>query len=74
MTIYTYQAFVIALLLLCAGFIWGTFYVDAPYEIFAGAVVAVFGGYGYKRLKQKEEKYQNNKDADSTQEESIGHE
>ncbi len=70
MTIYTYQAFVIALLLLCAGFIWGTFYTDAPYEIFAGAVVAVFGGYGFKRLKQKESKY----NEQLPPEETIGHE
>ena len=57
MTIRTYQAFMITLCVLAGGFVWASFYTDAPYEMFASAVVAVFGGYGYKRLKQKETRY-----------------
>jgi len=59
MAIRTREAFVITLSVLTAGFIYSS-YRPAPYAEFAAAVVAVFGGYGYKRLMQRRGEYQPN--------------
>jgi 4-hydroxybenzoate polyprenyltransferase len=56
-TIRTRDAFVISLVVLTVGFIFSTF-KSGPYAEFAAAVVAVFSGYGYKRLKQRAAQYQ----------------
>jgi len=57
MTIKTWHAFLIVLGVLSAGFVWVTFYPDAPYSIFAPSVIAGAAGYGYKRLQQKKKEY-----------------
>jgi len=59
MAIRTREAFVITLSVLTAGFIYSS-YRPAPYAEFAAAIVAVFGGYGYKRLMQRRGEYQPN--------------
>lgn len=75
MTIRTYQAFLITLGALLAGFVWATFKPAAPYEAFSAAVSGVFLGYGYKRLKQKEAKYQPSGNGNGVGEEGqLGHE
>jgi len=58
MTIKTWHAFLIVLGVLSAGFVWVTFYPDAPYSIFAPSVIAIATGYGSKRLEQKKGKYE----------------
>ena len=40
---------------LVAGFIWATFFTDAPYTTFAGTLGLVFTAYAGKRLLQKKE-------------------
>lgn len=59
MTIRTKDAFVISLGALAAGFVFSAF-KSAPYAEFAVAVVALFGGYGYKRLMQRRGEYRPN--------------
>ena len=51
----TYQAFILCVAVLAAGFIWATFFTDAPYVTFAGTLGLVFGAYAGKRLLQKKE-------------------
>lgn len=41
------------LILLFVGFIWASFFKEAPYATFAGTAGLVFGGYAGKRLAQK---------------------
>ena len=40
---------------LTAGFIWASFFTDAPYVTFASTLGLVFTGYACKRLMQKKE-------------------
>ena len=62
MSIRTTHALIIGIVLLAGGYVWATFYPDAPYSIFAPALVGLFGGYTYKRLQQKKEVYQHGED------------
>jgi hypothetical protein len=50
-------AFVMTLCSLFAGFIWKTFMPNAPYEMFATTIGAVFGGYITKRVIAKQAKF-----------------
>ena len=49
----TYQAFILCVAVLTAGFIWASFFTEAPYITFASTLGLVFGGYASKRLIQK---------------------
>ncbi len=50
-------AFLITLKVLLVGFIWKTFLPNAPYEMFATTVGAVFGVYITKRVISKQAKF-----------------
>jgi ABC-type Mn2+/Zn2+ transport system permease subunit len=56
MTITTKNAFLISLGGVTAGFVFSAF-KGGPYAEYAAAVVALFGAYGYKRLQQRQAKY-----------------
>ena len=56
-TLKSWQAFFIAIGVLTAGFVWTTFFKEAPYGVFAPAVVGLAGGYWAKRTIQRSEKY-----------------
>ena len=56
--LYSSAAFVLYALMMTGGFVWATFKPVAPYEVFAWAFTAGFGGYLGKRLWQKGDKYQ----------------
>ena len=51
----TYQAFLLSVAVLVAGFVFATFFPTAPYATFAGTLGLVFVGYAGKRLMQKKE-------------------
>lgn len=53
MVITTSKALIMTLILLFVGFIWASFFKEAPYATFAGTAGLVFGGYAGKRLAQK---------------------
>jgi len=53
----TYQAFILCVAVLTAGFIWASFFTEAPYTTFAGTLGLVFGAYAGKRLLQKKEDF-----------------
>ena len=53
----THQAFRLCVAVLAAGFIWATFFTDAPYTTFASTLGLVFGAYTGKRLLQKMESF-----------------
>jgi len=53
----TYQAFLLTVAVLSAGFILAAFVPAAPYVTFAGTISLVFGGYTGKRLLQKKSEF-----------------
>ena len=53
----TYQAFLLSVAVLVAGFLFATFFHDAPYATFAGTLGLVFAAYSGKRLLQKKEEF-----------------
>lgn len=52
----SWSALALALVLLTAGYAWGTFF-PAPFDAYAAAIVAVTGAYFTKRLIQKSGRY-----------------
>ena len=50
---HTRYVVLIAILLITAGFIWGTFKTEAPYQTYVTAVVSLAGLYGAKRTYEK---------------------
>lgn len=52
MVIRTSVAFVISIIVLLFGFIWGTFF-DAPYEYLVMGISGLFGVNSFKRHKDK---------------------
>lgn len=53
----TWQAFVMCIALLTAGFVFTTYNIGAPYATYAGTIGIVFGAYAGKRLLQKKEEF-----------------
>ena len=53
----TYQAFLLCIATLVGGFVWATFFPQAPFVSFSGTVGLVFGAYAGKRLLQKKEEF-----------------
>lgn len=53
MSINTTRAFFITIGILFIGFIWTTFFPNAPYETLTPALVVTFGAVAGKRLAQK---------------------
>ena len=49
----TWQAFVMCMALLTAGFVFTTYSASAPYTTYAGTIGIVFAAYAGKRLMQK---------------------
>ena len=70
-TIRSWQAFVVVVVVLLFGFIWATYKPDAPYKIFSEILWLSFGVYITKRWAQKHPKFGgnngfiNNQDRDS---------
>jgi len=55
----TSDAFIVSTVALIAGFVFSAFRT-APYAEFAAAIVASFSAYAYKRISQRQAKYQPN--------------
>lgn len=53
----TWQAFVMCIALLTAGFVFTTYNMNAPYIAYSGAVGMVFTAYAGKRLLQKKDEF-----------------
>jgi uncharacterized membrane protein YfcA len=53
----TWQAFVMCIAVLTAGFVFATYKQHAPYTTLASAVGIVFAAYAGKRLWQKKEEF-----------------
>ena len=53
----TWQAFVMCMALLTAGFVYTTCNATAPYATYAGTIGIVFGAYSGKRLWQKRKEF-----------------
>ena len=49
----TTLAYIISLLMLLFGYIWGTFYTEAPYEYLVFGITGLFGVNSAKRHKDK---------------------
>ena len=55
----SWQAFILYAVIMLSTFVWSTFRVAAPYEVFAYAFTAGFGAYLGKRLMQKGDWFKN---------------
>ena len=49
----TTRAVVLALVLGTFGFVWSTFYTDAPYSLYITLLLGALGGISVKRYKEK---------------------
>lgn len=64
MVVNTSKAFIITLFLLFAGFLWTSFFANAPYSTFATTIGLVFGANAGKRLMQKRKEFNGGEHSD----------
>jgi hypothetical protein len=49
----TWVAYIVSIVAIFVGYIWGSFFPLAPYTVFAGAVVSISTAYMVKRASDK---------------------